>query len=98
VRGIFVARAHDARFLRRLRAFFCASTDLLRAHSKITSSEIVGPALFSTLRLRRSYVRESVVTPDLYALDDFAARVTSSFLASAPATARMFPGDPFWRG
>jgi hypothetical protein len=38
------------------------------------SSKIVGSAAFSALCFRRSDVRESVVMPDLEALDDFAAR------------------------
>ena len=63
MRGIFSLRARYARFLRRLRAFFDTSTDLMRAHSKIMSSEIAGPALFFAVCFRRSDVRGSLVAP-----------------------------------
>ena len=73
MRGIFSLRAHHARFLRKLHAFFRTSTNLSLARSKSVSSEIASRAFFFWLRFRRSEAYESVVTPDLDTLANFAA-------------------------
>jgi hypothetical protein len=69
--------------------------------SESRQAESQAPALFFALRFRWSDVHESAVTPDLHAIDDFAASEhveRASHPRQALMAPRAFTGNPFWRG